>query len=132
MTKYEEAIDHYKYGISHDIFAEPVTTYAQLSIEALEKQIPKKPSLVHKTYQKHDWKLDISGEIDTWAWESDFHNGPTCKRCHYSPCEYCDPDYDEGVCEINRSHCPICNKIVFNPTKFCSDCGQALDWSELQ
>ena len=42
MTTIEQAISHYKYGISHDIFAEPVTTYAQLSIEALEKQQPKK------------------------------------------------------------------------------------------
>ena len=42
MTNYEEAIDHYKYGISHDIFKEPVTTYARLAVEALEKQTPKK------------------------------------------------------------------------------------------
>lgn len=42
MTITEQAIDHYKYGISHDIFSEPVTTYAKLSVEALEKQIPKK------------------------------------------------------------------------------------------
>lgn len=41
MTR-EEAIRHYRYGITHDIFSEPVTTYAKLSIEALEKQIPKK------------------------------------------------------------------------------------------
>ena len=40
MTR--EAIEHYRYGITHDIFSEPVTTYAKLSIEALEKQIPKK------------------------------------------------------------------------------------------
>lgn len=38
----QEAINHYKHGISHDIFSEPVTTYARLSIEALGKQIPKK------------------------------------------------------------------------------------------
>mgnify|MGYP001352512549 CR=1 FL=1 len=39
----EEAISHYKYGISHDIFSHPVTTYAQMAVEALEKQIPKEP-----------------------------------------------------------------------------------------
>ena len=38
----EKAIEHYWYGISHDIFSEPVTSYAELSVEALEKQIPKK------------------------------------------------------------------------------------------
>ena len=35
----KEAIAHFKYGISHDIFKEPVTSYAKLAVEALEKQI---------------------------------------------------------------------------------------------
>ena len=38
----KQAISHFSYGVSHDIFSEPVTTYAKLAIEALEKQIPKK------------------------------------------------------------------------------------------
>ena len=38
-----EAINHYKHGITHDIFSEPVISYAKLAIEALEKQIPKRP-----------------------------------------------------------------------------------------
>ena len=33
----DEAIAHFRYGITHDIFSEPVTTYARLAIEALEK-----------------------------------------------------------------------------------------------
>ena len=48
----QQAISHYKYGISHDIFHEPVTTYAQLSIDALEKQIHKKPTY-DSTYRVH-------------------------------------------------------------------------------
>lgn len=40
----KKAIEHYEYGISHDIFSEPVTTYAKLAVEALEKQIPKQPT----------------------------------------------------------------------------------------
>lgn len=43
MKLIEDAINHYKYGITHDIFAEPVYSYAILSIDALEKQIPKRP-----------------------------------------------------------------------------------------
>ena len=43
MTLIEDAVKHYKYGITHDIFAEPVYSYAILSIDALEKQIPKRP-----------------------------------------------------------------------------------------
>ena len=39
MTEIDKAIEHYRYGISHDIFSEPVTTYARLAIAALhEKQ----------------------------------------------------------------------------------------------
>ncbi len=50
--KIEEAISHYKYGISHDIFQSPVTEYAQMAVEALEKQIPKPPkNKVHEKYK---------------------------------------------------------------------------------
>ena len=42
MTMLEKAIDHYHYGVTHDIFSEPVTSYATLAINALKKQIPKK------------------------------------------------------------------------------------------
>ena len=34
----EQAISYFWYGVSHDIFSEPVTTYAKLAIEALEKE----------------------------------------------------------------------------------------------
>ena len=43
MKLIEDAIQHYKYGISHDIFKEPAYSYAQLSIVALEKQLQKRP-----------------------------------------------------------------------------------------
>lgn len=33
----DEAINHFKYGISHDIFSQPVISYAELAIMALEK-----------------------------------------------------------------------------------------------
>lgn len=35
----KDAINYFEYGISHDIFSEPVTTYAKLAVEALEKQL---------------------------------------------------------------------------------------------
>ena len=34
----EQAISHFSCGVSHDIFSEPVTTYAKLAIEALKKE----------------------------------------------------------------------------------------------
>ena len=51
MEIIKEAINHYTYGVTHDIFKPPVTQYANLAIVALEKQ---QPMLV-----KHDktfWK----------------------------------------------------------------------------
>ena len=50
MTMMEQAINHYEYGISHDIFSEPVTSYAKLSVAALKKQIPKKPIFWENKY----------------------------------------------------------------------------------
>ena len=35
----ENAIAHFKYGITHDIYSEPVTSYAKMAVEALEKQL---------------------------------------------------------------------------------------------
>ena len=35
----QDAINHFQYGISHDIFSEPVTSYARMAVEALEKQL---------------------------------------------------------------------------------------------
>ena len=34
----KQAISHFSYGVSRDIFSEPVTTYAKLAIEALKKE----------------------------------------------------------------------------------------------
>lgn len=38
----QEAIDHFNYGITHDMFSEPVTSYAKLAVEALKKQLEEK------------------------------------------------------------------------------------------
>ena len=38
-TSIQDAINHFKHGISHDIFSEPVRTYAKLAVKALEKQL---------------------------------------------------------------------------------------------
>ena len=46
----KNAIEHYSYGISHDIFSEPVTSYARAAADALEKQIAKKPNPDKKFY----------------------------------------------------------------------------------
>ena len=40
--KLEDAIRHFKYGINHDIYSEPVTTYVKMAVKALEKQLNEK------------------------------------------------------------------------------------------
>ena len=38
-VKIQDAIDHFQYGISHDIYSEPVTSYAKLAVKALKRQL---------------------------------------------------------------------------------------------
>ena len=77
MTK-QEAINHFKYGITHDIFKEPVISYATMAIEALEKQIPKKPielgdgrfycPVCHSNNRALGEDCDICGQKIDWKW----------------------------------------------------------------
>jgi hypothetical protein len=131
----EDAVQHYEHGVDHDIFSEPVTTYANLSIEALNKQIPKKPVHIHEEHSEHLWARDANGKIDLWAFESGFHNGPYCTRCHHSECEHCNPDWEnnpEEPCVVDRDICPTCGKEIdyWHRGNYCHECGQKLDWSE--
>lgn len=78
MNDIEQAIAHYKHGITHDIFSEPVTTYAKLAIKALEKQNPQRPDLEGDGY--HDGEL--------------VYDMGYCPRCHqYYEIEYHTPKY---------------------------------------
>ena len=79
----QEAINHYKYGITHDIFSEPVTTYAKMAVEALEKQIPQSPTLEGDGYCPEGNLV-----YDTWIcpncerdYEVDYHDYDYCPNC---------------------------------------------------
>ena len=86
----QDAVSHYKYGISHDIFSEPVTTYAKMSVEALEKQIPKKV---------------VSYSDD----ESDHVYCPCCHECIGSN----DIIYDEFYCRgFAPMYCQECGQAM--------------------
>lgn len=86
----EDAIEHFKYGISHDIFKEPVTSYAQMAVEALEKQIPQEPLI----------------------WEYRNGNSPV-------------PNDDWGY------ECPCCGSQGIDYAQPHCECGQALDWNDI-
>lgn len=49
---------------------------------------------------KHKWRKDHNGEIDVWAWESDFHSGPVCEVCGRTVCDSCTPYW------MNLDDCP--------------------------
>ncbi len=103
------------------------------AVQALGKQIPKKPKHIHKEYEKHEWKKDEDGNIDLWAMEYEHHNGPRCERCGESYCAHCNPDYDDEPCITDKNYCPTCGKSVYSFEKksFCVHCGQPLDWSDV-
>ena len=71
MDIIDEVISHFKYGVSHDIFKSPVTEYANLAIDALEKR---KPRLVHN-------------ERNFWTYK---HYCPACQeQLHIEGLKYC-------------------------------------------
>ena len=47
----------------------------------------------------HRWKRDEYGEIDRFAMNSDYHNGPMCERCWASYCLHCNDKAPE-VCTV--------------------------------
>jgi hypothetical protein len=47
--------------------------------------------------RQHDWKR-YEGEVDIFAMEYEWHNGPMCKRCHESFCHHCEPDCYRYIC----------------------------------
>jgi hypothetical protein len=48
----------------------------------------------------HTFRLDSTGDIDIWALDIDYHNGPYCTSCDEVFCEHCIP-------EIYREPCPV-------------------------
>jgi len=77
---------------------------------------------------KHLWKREENGNIDIFAFEVGFHNGPECEVCGESFCHHCEPGCYEGVCKIGYFECENCHGLIDSGDKFCKNCGQAIDW----
>ena len=123
----QEIIEHVKK--SDEFFHSEENT---IIIEALEKQIPKKPTHIHEEYEKHQWKKRENGEVNDWAWNDGFCNGVVCERCGESICVHCTPNYDDEPCIVDKDLCPNCGKQVWSHEhkNYCSECGQALKYDE--
>ena len=101
--------------------------------QAINRQIPKKPIHIHEQHSEHLWQRNKNGEIDLWAFESGYCNGPVCTRCWHSECVHCNEDWEtDPVCDcvVDKDICPVCGSVLTWKHKYCHECGQALDWSE--
>jgi len=49
---------------------------------------------------KHKWQKLKNGEINSFGWWEDIHNGPICVECGFKPCEHCrcDKGYEDDEC----------------------------------
>lgn len=50
----------------------------------------------------HAFALDTRGEIDVWALDEEYHNGPRCVTCHTYFCEHCDRGLYEEICPLTE------------------------------
>jgi hypothetical protein len=105
-------------------------TYFAVPVEAIKKAptIEAEP-VRHGRWietRKHLWKKDDDGEIDKWAWDYEFHNGPSCEICHATPCEHCEPDYDEKQNCREHYMCSECGRVVLALEPYCH-CGAKMD-----
>ena len=84
----KKAIEHYNYGISHDFFSEPVTSYARLAVEALEKQVDKKPVVLREfgtTYGKEYYACPNCNEYIRYKYKLEEQTYPCrCGDCGQS------------------------------------------------
>ena len=103
---------------------------AERAVSMLKDLEAKPPIHVHEEYPEHDWKLNKDGNPDEFTWDCGFHNGPSCKRCHYSFCIHCKPyGWNDEPCIIDYYKCPGCGKTMSEKTAFCSNCGQEMKWN---
>lgn len=90
----QDAINHFEYGISHDIFSEPVTTYAKMAVESLKKQVPKKP--------KKEEKVSIH--------RPHFFSIYRCPNCNHIVKEY--EDGWGSNSQLRNEHCNKCSQAL--------------------
>jgi len=102
---------------------------ARSIVDLLKEGAPVSPKHISKEHSEHKWVKYENGNIDMFAFDMDFHNGPVCERCGYSYCVNCDPEGDKKQpCIVDEYRCPSCNNLLTKNKKFCDNCGQAVKW----
>lgn len=103
------------------------------AIEQMKTLIPVARLYHREEYPEHLWRKDENGEIDTSAWEYEYHSGPFCERCYYSFCESCDSDgYNKKLpCAVEEFTCPTCGAEVTRLAEKCPKCNQVfIPWDK--
>ena len=122
--KVREAIDFIKTLIAAGNGDERLYT----AIEALEKQLPKKPKHIHVNYGKHLWKKNADGSVDMEAFDGDIHGyAAECERC--GRLAFYEELLEGDDCEVDKYYCPSCNCRVRKGENVCK-CGQLLKWEK--
>ena len=103
-----------------------VPKYYKTAIEALEKQLPKKPKHIHVNCGKHLWKKNTDGSVDMKAFDGDINGyAAECERC--GSLAFYEELLEDDDCEVDEYFCPSCNCQVTKTASVCK-CGQRIDW----
>lgn len=147
MNKIDKAIEHFSYGITHDIFSEPVRTYAELAIDALrekaEREKEARMNEIDKTIQLiSDMKLSFSQKYIQEAFDVSIkalrEQAERSKGCSFCDEESYEHDYMNGLQSIDGTKYLVletsewndyydCYNDVRIPVTFCPMCGKRLE-----
>lgn len=75
---------------------------------------------------KHKWRTDEDGEVDEMAWCHEYHNGPVCTICNFSPCIHCKPDWEKDDECYEHFVCSECGSHEEEKFPYCH-CGAKMD-----
>ena len=101
----QEAINHYEYGITHDIFSEPVTTYAKMAVEALRKLC---------VYEEVRFERDIAIQQLEEIGVSFGQKMNDVKEALGKQIPK-KPNFEQkGLLGVKVWHCPVCNKEIIS------------------
>lgn len=86
-------------------------------------------------FKEHNWLKTEDGDINMWAYEEDFCNGPRCEQCATVACIHCEPEWEAEAkkieCSANWLECPKCHTHQIRDTDhFCCMCGTAIEFDD--
>lgn len=74
------------------------------ALPLLKERVPVSPKHILQKYSEHKWVEDEDGDIDVFAFDMDFHNGPVCERCGCGFGGYMLDTYDaEKKCRVGTA-----------------------------